>query len=53
MAGTNPEALTTITSNNATIAGDVTTSLASSFVAQVNADRLAFTTALAVGRAEG
>ena len=49
VAGTNPEALTTVTSNNATIAGDVTTSVASSFVAQVNADRLAFTTALAAG----
>ncbi len=44
-----PESLTTITSNNSTIAGEVTTSIASSFVAQVNADRLAFATALAAG----
>ena len=44
-----PEPLTTVTSNNATIAGDVTTSIVSSFEAQVNADRLAFAVALAAG----
>jgi ABC-2 type transport system permease protein len=49
VTGEHPEPLTTITSNNATIAGDVTTSVASAFVAQVNADRLAFATALAAG----
>ena len=47
--GPHPEALTTLTSNNATIAADVATSVASSFVAQVNADRLAFATAVAAG----
>jgi len=49
VTGQHPEALTTLTSNNATIAGDVATSVASSFVAQVNADRLAFATAVAAG----
>ena len=44
-----PKPLTTVTSNNATVAGDVATSIVSSFVAQVNADRLAFATALAAG----
>ena len=49
VTGQHPDALTTLTSNNATIAGDVATSVASSFVAQVNADRLAFATAVAAG----
>ncbi|MGO9962137.1 MAG: ABC transporter permease [Acidimicrobiales bacterium] len=49
VTGRHPEALTTLTSNNATIAGDVATSVASSLVAQVNADRLAFATAVAAG----
>ena len=49
VTSTSPEPLTTVTSNNATIAGDVTTSVVASFVAQVNADRLAFATALAAG----
>lgn len=49
VTGTRPESLTTLTSDNGTIAGDVTESIVSSFVAQVNADRLAFTTALAAG----
>jgi ABC-2 type transport system permease protein len=49
VSGQHPEALTTLTSNNSTIAGDVATSVASSFVAQVNADRLAFATAVAAG----
>lgn len=41
--------LTTMRSDNNAIAGDVTGSIASSFVAQVNADRLALATALAAG----
>jgi ABC-2 type transport system permease protein len=52
VTGEHPEPLTTVTSNNSTIAGDVTTSIVSSFVAQVNADRLAFSTALAASAAE-
>ncbi len=44
-----PASLTTMTSGNGAIAGDVTTSIASSFVAQVNADRLSLATALAAG----
>jgi ABC-2 type transport system permease protein len=44
-----PAALTTIRSGNNAIAGDVTGSIASSFVAQVNADRLSLVTALAAG----
>jgi ABC-2 type transport system permease protein len=45
--------LTTMNSGNDAIAGDVTSSIASSFVAQVNADRLALTTALAAGAPPG
>lgn len=45
--------LTTMTSDNSTIAGDVTSSIASSFVAQVNADRLSLATALAAGAPAG
>ncbi len=44
-----PVSLTTMSSGNDVIAGDVTGSIASSFVAQVNADRLAFMTALRAG----
>jgi ABC-2 type transport system permease protein len=44
-----PVSLTTMNSNNDAIAGEVTTSIASSFVAQVNADRLSLATALAAG----
>jgi ABC-2 type transport system permease protein len=44
-----PASLTTMRSGNNAIAGDVTSSIASSFVAQVNADRLALVTALAAG----
>lgn len=44
-----PASLTTMRSNNNVIAGDVTSSIASSFVAQVNADRLSLVTALAAG----
>ena len=53
VTGEHPEPLTTLTSDNSTIAGDVTTSVAASFVAQVNADRLAFATALAAGAPKG
>ena len=49
VTSTHPESLTTITSNNSTTAGDVTTAIMASFVAQLNADRLAFATALAAG----
>jgi len=48
-----PASLTTMNSNNDAIAGDVTTSIASSFVAQVNADRLSLATALAAGAPAG
>jgi len=48
-----PASMTTIRSGNNAIAGDVTTSIASSFVAQVNADRLALVTALAAGAPAG
>lgn len=41
--------LTTMRSGNNGIAGDVTSSIASSFLAQVNADRLSLVTALAAG----
>jgi ABC-2 type transport system permease protein len=44
-----PVSLATMTSGNNAIAGDVTSSIASSFVAQVNADRLSLVTALAAG----
>jgi ABC-2 type transport system permease protein len=44
-----PASLTTMTSGNNAIAGDVTSSIAASFVAQVNADRLSLATALAAG----
>jgi ABC-2 type transport system permease protein len=44
-----PASLATMTSDNNAIAGDVTSSIASSFVAQVNADRLSLATALAAG----
>jgi len=47
--GEHPEALTTITSNQATVPGEVTQSIVSSFAAQLNADRLSFATALAAG----
>jgi ABC-2 type transport system permease protein len=44
-----PEALMTITSSQATVSGEVTRSIVASFAAQLNADRLAFATALAAG----
>ncbi|MGA3353065.1 MAG: ABC transporter permease [Acidimicrobiales bacterium] len=49
VTGEHPEALTTITSNQGTVPGDVTQSIVSSFAAQLNADRLAFATAIAAG----
>lgn len=48
-----PVSLTTIKSGNNAIAGDVTSSIASSFVAQLNADRLSLVTALAAGASAG
>ena len=47
--GGHPIPLTTITSVNNTVAGEITSSIASSFVAQLNADRLSVATALAAG----
>jgi linearmycin/streptolysin S transport system permease protein len=44
-----PASLTTVRSANNTIAGDITGSIASSFIAQVNADRLSLVSALAAG----
>ena len=44
-----PASLTTIRSDNNAVAGDVTSSLAASFVAQANAARLALVTAVAAG----
>jgi ABC-2 type transport system permease protein len=44
-----PVSLTTVRSDNNAIAGDVTSSIASSFVSQVNADRLAVFTAVGAG----
>ena len=49
VTGSHPLALRVLTSVNNTIAGSFTSSLASSFVAQINADRLAVATALAAG----
>ncbi|MGA2527829.1 MAG: ABC transporter permease [Acidimicrobiales bacterium] len=49
VTGTHPEPLTTITSSQGTVPADVTQSIVSSFAAQLNADRLAFATALAAG----
>jgi len=49
LEGGRPEALSTVTSVNNTVAGSITASIASSFVAQLNADRLSVATALASG----
>jgi ABC-2 type transport system permease protein len=46
-AGSTPTALRTLSSVNNTIAGNVTRSIAASFVAQINADRLSVATAAA------
>ncbi len=44
-----PDSLRVLTSVNAAIAGSITSSIASSFVAQINADRLSVEAALAAG----
>jgi linearmycin/streptolysin S transport system permease protein len=46
--GTQPESLTVLTSINNAVAGTITSSITSSFVAQINADRLAVASALSV-----
>ena len=48
-----PASLTTMRTDNNAIAGDVTSSIASAFVAQVNAARLSLVTALAAGAPVG
>ncbi|HTZ10102.1 MAG TPA: ABC transporter permease [Acidimicrobiales bacterium] len=47
--GAHPDALTTVTNVDDTVAGDITAAVAASFVAQLNADRLSVATALAAG----
>jgi ABC-2 type transport system permease protein len=47
--GGDPLSLVTLTSVNQTVAGDITSSIATSFIAQLNADRLSVATALAAG----
>ena len=47
--GAHPLGLTTVTSIDDTVAGNITASIASAFVAQLNADRLSVATALAAG----
>ena len=49
LSGGHPKSLSTVTSVNNTVAGAITASIASSFVAQLNADRLSVATALASG----
>jgi ABC-2 type transport system permease protein len=49
LAGGHPMSLSTVTSVNNTVAGTITASIASSFVAQLNADRLSVVTALVSG----
>jgi linearmycin/streptolysin S transport system permease protein len=49
VASARPESLTILTSVNNEIAGNVTRSVAASFIAQINADRLSVFTALAEG----
>ena len=49
VGGDRPLAITTVTSVNDTVAGTITASIASSLVAQLNADRLSVATALAAG----
>jgi linearmycin/streptolysin S transport system permease protein len=48
-----PASLTTMRSANSAVAGDVTSSIAASYIAQVNADRLSLVTALAAGAKAG
>ena len=49
VAGAHPEPITVVSSVNNAIAGNVASSIASSFVSQLNADRLSVATALAAG----
>ncbi|HVV37786.1 MAG TPA: ABC transporter permease [Acidimicrobiales bacterium] len=49
MTGASPLGMTTLSSVDQVMAASVTTSLVRSFAAQLNADRLAFTTAVAAG----
>lgn len=49
MTGATPESVTTLTSVNNTLAGSITESIVSSFTAQLNADRLSISTAVASG----
>lgn len=49
VAQQHPESLSIVTSVNSQVAGNVTRSIAASFVAQINADRLSVMTALAGG----
>lgn len=49
MSGATPESITTLTSVNNTLAGSITASIVSSFTAQLNADRLSISTAVASG----
>lgn len=49
LTGTHPLTLTTLTSADNTVAGNITASIATSFVAQVNADRLSVATATGPG----
>ena len=49
LSGPRPLSITTLTSVNNTLAGSITSSIVSSFTAQLNADRLSVATALASG----
>jgi len=49
VSGARPLGLTTVTSIDNTVAGNITASIASAFAAQLNADRLSVATALAAG----
>ena len=53
VSGSHPLPLTTLTSVNNTVAAQITSSIAQSFVAQVNADRLSVATATASGEPTG
>jgi ABC-2 type transport system permease protein len=53
VSGSHPLLLTTLTSVNNTVAAQITSSIAQSFVAQVNADRLSVATATAAGEPSG
>jgi ABC-2 type transport system permease protein len=51
IGGSHPLPLTTLTNVNNTLAAEITSSIAQSFVAQINADRLSVATAVAGGEA--